>query len=120
MPFLTQPSQFILAWDRHQICWLACPGTISVVDVETYKIYCLHGEAVMKRDYSMLFCFEGVPSAVKVQDPGDVAGDVLDARGGPLPLRHDVPQQDSRGRCHTVLSRAPVTSRTPGLSLSLH
>jgi len=23
MPFLTQPSQFILAWDRHQICWLA-------------------------------------------------------------------------------------------------
>jgi len=25
MLFLTQPSQFILAWDRHQICWLACP-----------------------------------------------------------------------------------------------
>ena len=25
MPFLTQPSQFILAWDRHQICWLAYP-----------------------------------------------------------------------------------------------
>ena len=23
MPFLLQPSQFILAWDRHQICWLA-------------------------------------------------------------------------------------------------
>jgi len=23
MPFLAQPSQFILAWDRHQICWLA-------------------------------------------------------------------------------------------------
>jgi len=23
MPFLTQPSKFILAWDRHQICWLA-------------------------------------------------------------------------------------------------
>jgi len=23
MPFLTQPSQFILAWDRHQICWIA-------------------------------------------------------------------------------------------------
>jgi len=23
MPFLTQPSQFILAWNRHQICWLA-------------------------------------------------------------------------------------------------
>jgi len=23
MPFLTQPSQFMLAWDRHQIYWLA-------------------------------------------------------------------------------------------------
>jgi len=23
MPFLAQPSQFILVWDRHQICWLA-------------------------------------------------------------------------------------------------
>jgi len=23
MPFLTQPSQFILVWDSHQICWLA-------------------------------------------------------------------------------------------------
>jgi len=25
MPFLPQPSQFILPWDRHQICWLAYP-----------------------------------------------------------------------------------------------
>ena len=25
MPFLSQPSQFILASDRHQICWLAYP-----------------------------------------------------------------------------------------------
>jgi len=25
MPFLLQPSQFILAWDRRQICWLAYP-----------------------------------------------------------------------------------------------
>jgi len=25
MPFLLQPSQFILAWNRHQICWLAYP-----------------------------------------------------------------------------------------------
>jgi len=25
MPFLLQPSYFTLAWDRHQICWLACP-----------------------------------------------------------------------------------------------
>jgi len=23
MPFLPQPSHFILAWDRHEICWLA-------------------------------------------------------------------------------------------------
>ena len=29
MPFLTQPSQFILAWDRHQICWLAYPGKLE-------------------------------------------------------------------------------------------
>jgi len=26
MPFLAQPSLFILAWDRHQICWLAYPA----------------------------------------------------------------------------------------------
>jgi len=25
MPFLPQPSQFVLAWDRHQTCWLAYP-----------------------------------------------------------------------------------------------
>jgi len=25
MPFLPQPSQFILAWYRHRICWLAYP-----------------------------------------------------------------------------------------------
>jgi len=25
IPFLPQPSHFILAWDRHQICWLAYP-----------------------------------------------------------------------------------------------
>ena len=25
MAFLTQPSLFILAWDRHRICWLAYP-----------------------------------------------------------------------------------------------
>ena len=25
VPFLPQPSQFILAWDRHQICWFAYP-----------------------------------------------------------------------------------------------
>jgi len=25
IPFLPQPSHFILAWDGHQICWLACP-----------------------------------------------------------------------------------------------
>jgi len=25
MPFLPQPSHFFLIWERHQICWLACP-----------------------------------------------------------------------------------------------
>jgi len=25
MPFLPQPSKFILAWDRYQICWFAYP-----------------------------------------------------------------------------------------------
>jgi len=25
IPFLPQPSQFILTWDRHQISWLAYP-----------------------------------------------------------------------------------------------
>jgi len=31
MPFLSQPSQFILAWDRHQICWLAYPVVLFMV-----------------------------------------------------------------------------------------
>jgi len=31
MPFLTQPSQFILAWDRHHICWLAYPVAIGQI-----------------------------------------------------------------------------------------
>jgi len=25
MPFLQQPSQFILTWDMHQVCWLVYP-----------------------------------------------------------------------------------------------
>jgi len=25
MPFLLQPCQFMLAWDKRQICWLAYP-----------------------------------------------------------------------------------------------
>jgi len=33
MPSLTQPSRFILAWDRHQICWLAYP--VAWVNIET-------------------------------------------------------------------------------------
>ena len=32
MPFLQQPSQFIVAWDRHQICWLAYPVAKNVQD----------------------------------------------------------------------------------------
>jgi len=28
MPFLSQPSHFILAWDRHQICWLCIPCSV--------------------------------------------------------------------------------------------
>ena len=59
----------------------------------------------------------GVPVAVEVQDPGDVAGDLPDARRGPLPLRHDVPQQDPRRRRHAVVSRPTVTPRPTGLSL---
>jgi len=30
MPFLPQPSHFILAWDRHQVCWLAHPGHLQM------------------------------------------------------------------------------------------
>jgi len=26
IPFMSQPSHFILAWNRHQICWLAYPA----------------------------------------------------------------------------------------------
>jgi len=25
MPFLPQPCQFVLSWDRHWICWLVYP-----------------------------------------------------------------------------------------------
>jgi len=31
MSFLPQPSHFILAWDRHQICWLAYPVVWLVI-----------------------------------------------------------------------------------------
>jgi len=31
-----QPSQFILAWERHQICWLAYP----VVQIKGAGVYC--------------------------------------------------------------------------------
>jgi len=30
MHFLSQPSHFILAWDRHQICWLAYPVVLKI------------------------------------------------------------------------------------------
>jgi len=39
MPFLTQPSQFILAWDRHQICWLAYPVAWFVVTINRLLTY---------------------------------------------------------------------------------
>jgi len=28
MPFLSQSSQFILTWDRHQICWIECESYV--------------------------------------------------------------------------------------------
>ena len=36
MPFIPQPSHFILAWDGHQICWLAYP-------VMWFTAYSSHG-----------------------------------------------------------------------------
>ena len=39
MPFLPQPSQFILAWDKHQICWLAYPVAWFHVLLTTSSIY---------------------------------------------------------------------------------
>jgi len=38
MPFLAQPLQFILAWDRHQICWLAYPEAWVKINMAC-KIY---------------------------------------------------------------------------------
>jgi len=35
MPFLLQPFQFILAWDRHQICWITYP--VAWLIYESYK-----------------------------------------------------------------------------------
>jgi len=39
MPFLLQPSQFILAWDRHQICWLAYPVAWFHVYNNTVQVF---------------------------------------------------------------------------------
>ena len=38
MPFLLQPSQFILAWDRHQICWLAYPAVAWYISNQPTEI----------------------------------------------------------------------------------
>jgi len=38
MPFLSQPSLFILAWDRHKICWLAYLVAWWVVLINTQKL----------------------------------------------------------------------------------
>jgi len=40
MPFLLQPSQFILAWDRYQICWLAYPVTCYILTNMLYFLRC--------------------------------------------------------------------------------
>ena len=37
MPFLPQPSHFILAWDRHQICWIAYPVAWFIPRGQLYK-----------------------------------------------------------------------------------
>jgi len=34
MLFLPKPSQFILAWDRHQICWLAYPAACLTLSMD--------------------------------------------------------------------------------------
>ena len=38
MPFLLQPCQFILAWDRHQICWQAYPVAWLCISMCSQKI----------------------------------------------------------------------------------
>jgi len=44
LPFLPQPSQFILSWDRHQICWLACPVAYTYIlrkyPINTHTWFC--------------------------------------------------------------------------------
>jgi len=40
LPVATASSQFILAWDRHQICWIAYPlpsGLVNAVPVIQFK-----------------------------------------------------------------------------------
>jgi len=39
MPFLPQPSQFILAWNRHQICWLAYPLAWFLLQVNLWGMW---------------------------------------------------------------------------------
>jgi len=39
MPFLAQPSQFILAWDKHQICCLAYPMVNKLMSFSV-SFYC--------------------------------------------------------------------------------
>jgi len=38
MPFLPQPSHFILAWDSHEICWIAYPVVWLKFTKYTYPV----------------------------------------------------------------------------------
>jgi len=59
MPFLTQPSQFILPWDRLRICWLAYPVSLQYFDA----VGCVSGTAsnalkIQWWDAGMVICGE--------------------------------------------------------------
>jgi len=54
MPFLLQPSHFILAWDRHQMCWIVYPvawfvGNRKAKEIEKCKKTVQHGWALVSR-----------------------------------------------------------------------
>jgi len=67
----------------------------------------------------LLLLFKGVSFVVKVQNPGDDACDLFDASRGPLSLRHDVSQQNTRRRRYSVIARVTVSSCSSGL-ISFH
>ena len=57
MPFLPQPFHFILAWDRHQICWIAYPVKCFTCDwPSSDKMLTVHVNSAYLLNVAAGFC----------------------------------------------------------------